>query len=147
MVSLIGPYLCLLFRMCNAYASWGSLCFVCSWYLCFKLQLVCPMYDIWHVLHISSNIPLLSCFCILLSTFDFVSCCRVLAFLKGRPEFHTTGTATILLENKNLAYNKFTKEERELLNYSLQRSIENINIFHQKTPRWKIMELTPFYGC
>jgi len=48
-VLLIGPYLCLLFRMCNTYASWGSLCFmrlVCSWYLCFKLWLVCPMYDV-----------------------------------------------------------------------------------------------------
>ena len=56
-VMLIGPYLCLLFRMCNAYANWGSLCFVylmCSWYLCFKLQLTCPMYNVWHVLHRNS---------------------------------------------------------------------------------------------
>ena len=56
-VFLIRPYSCLLFRMCNAYADWGSLCFMyleCSWSLCFKLRLVCPIYDIWHVLHVSS---------------------------------------------------------------------------------------------
>ena len=44
MVLLIRPYLCLLFKTCNAYANWGSLCFmclVCSWYLCFKLWLIC----------------------------------------------------------------------------------------------------------
>ena len=37
MVSLTGPYLCLLFTMCNAYADWGLLCFMylkCSLYLC-----------------------------------------------------------------------------------------------------------------
>jgi len=52
LVSLIGPYSCLLFRMCNACADWGSLCFMYlmwSWYLCFKLWLVCSIYDIWHV--------------------------------------------------------------------------------------------------
>ena len=27
-VSLIGPYSCLLFRTCNAYADWGLLCFM-----------------------------------------------------------------------------------------------------------------------
>ena len=56
MVSLIGPYSCLLFGMCNAYADWGSLCFMYlmyAWYLCVKLLLVCPIYDIWHVLHVS----------------------------------------------------------------------------------------------
>ena len=48
MVLLIGPYSSLLLRLCSAYADWGSLCFMylmCSWYLCFKLQFVCPMYD------------------------------------------------------------------------------------------------------
>jgi len=52
---LIGPYSCLLFRMCNAYADRSSLCFMYlmwSWYLCFKLCLVrCMM---WRVLHVSS---------------------------------------------------------------------------------------------
>jgi hypothetical protein len=49
MVLLIGPHSCLLFRMCSAYANWGSLCFMYlmrSWYLCFKLRFVCPMYDV-----------------------------------------------------------------------------------------------------
>jgi len=49
MVSLIGPYSCLLFRMCIAYADWGLLCLIYlmrSWYLCFKLLLICPMYNI-----------------------------------------------------------------------------------------------------
>jgi len=57
MVSLIGPYSCLLFRMRDAYADLSSLSFMYlmwSWYLCFKLQLVCPMYEIRHVLHVCS---------------------------------------------------------------------------------------------
>lgn len=54
---LIWPHSCLLFRICNSYADWGSLRFVyliCSWYLCFKVRLACPIYDIWHILHVSS---------------------------------------------------------------------------------------------
>jgi hypothetical protein len=54
MVSWICPYSCLLFRMCRAYADWGPLFFIylmCSWYRCFKLRLVCLLYDMWHVLH------------------------------------------------------------------------------------------------
>ena len=39
MVSLIGPYSCLLFKVRSAYADWDSLCLMCSWYLCFKLGL------------------------------------------------------------------------------------------------------------
>jgi hypothetical protein len=87
-VSLIGPYSCLLFKMCNAYADWGSLCFmylICSWYLCLKLRLICPMYDILHVLRVSLWIPLLSSSCVLLNSFAFVSCCTVLVFLKDIP--------------------------------------------------------------
>ena len=56
MVSLIGPHSCLLFKMCNAYADWGLLCFlylICSLYLRLRLRLVCPMYGILHVLHVS----------------------------------------------------------------------------------------------
>jgi hypothetical protein len=48
LVSWICPYSCLLFRMCRAYADWGSLFFtylMCSWYCCFKLCFVCLMYD------------------------------------------------------------------------------------------------------
>jgi hypothetical protein len=83
MVSLIGPYSCLLF-MCSAYADWGSLCLIylmCSWYLCFKLRLVCPIYDIWHVLHVSLQMPHLTCFWVLLVSFGFVCCCMVLVLL------------------------------------------------------------------
>jgi hypothetical protein len=49
MVSLICPYSCILFSTCRAYADWGSLFFtypMCSWYCCFKLHLVCPMYNV-----------------------------------------------------------------------------------------------------
>jgi hypothetical protein len=88
MLSLIGPYSSLLFRMCNAYAVWGSLCFmylICSWYMCLRLRLACPMYDILHVLHVSLWITLLSYYCVLLIVLAFVSCCKVLVFLKDIP--------------------------------------------------------------
>jgi hypothetical protein len=48
MVLWIGPYSCLLFKMCDVYADWGSLFFmylICSWYLCFEQRLVCRTYD------------------------------------------------------------------------------------------------------
>ena len=31
---------------------------VCSWYLALKLRLVCPIYALWHVLHVILYIPL-----------------------------------------------------------------------------------------
>jgi hypothetical protein len=49
MVLWIGPYSCLLFKMCDAYDYWGNCFFmyqICSWYLCFKERLVCPTYDV-----------------------------------------------------------------------------------------------------
>jgi hypothetical protein len=33
---------------------------MCSWYLSFKLRLVCPIYDIWHVLHMMLLVLFLS---------------------------------------------------------------------------------------
>ena len=54
-VSLILPYSCLLLSICSAYADLGSLFFmyrVCSWYLALRLRLVCPIYALWHVLHV-----------------------------------------------------------------------------------------------
>ena len=62
-VSLISLYLCLLLSICNAYAERGSLFFiyrVCSWYLAFRLRLVCPTYALRHVLHVILYTPLLS---------------------------------------------------------------------------------------
>jgi hypothetical protein len=53
MVLLIGPYSCLLFKMCNAYADGGSLYLMYTWYLCLRLRLVCPLYGILRVLHVS----------------------------------------------------------------------------------------------
>jgi hypothetical protein len=56
MVVLRGPYSWLLFRICRTYADWESCCFMylmCSWYLCFRLQLVCPTYDNLNMLHVS----------------------------------------------------------------------------------------------
>jgi hypothetical protein len=54
------PYLCLLFRMCNAYAEIGLLVLtyrVCS--LCLVIDLSdCPMYELLQVLHLSLYIPL-----------------------------------------------------------------------------------------
>ena len=88
MSSLTGPYSACFFRMSNAYAAWESLCFmylICSWYLCLRLWLVCPMYDNLLVLHWSIWIPLLSCSCVLLTIFAFVSYCKVLVFLKDIP--------------------------------------------------------------
>ena len=88
MSSLTGPYSACFFRMSNAYAAWESLCFmylICSWYLCLRRWLVCPMYDNLLVLHWSIWIPLLSCSCVLLTIFAFVSYCKVLVFLKDIP--------------------------------------------------------------
>jgi len=62
-VLLILPYSCLLLSICNAYAERGSLFFiyrVCSWYLAFRLWLVCPTYALRHVLHVILYTPLLS---------------------------------------------------------------------------------------
>jgi hypothetical protein len=155
---LIGPYLCLFFKTCNTYANWGSLCFmclVCSWYLCFKLGLVCLIYDMYYMqVHIFCSYPALVYCSPFLALWVAVGCwCS----WRVDQNFTWPRTATILLKNKNLANNKFTKEETELLNYSLQHSTEsNNNIFHQthninwksyKTPRCKITELIPFYGC
>jgi hypothetical protein len=80
MVSFMGPYVCLLFRMCNAYANYGSLCFIlvyliCSWYLCLRLRLVCPKF-------VDSTFVLFLC---IVDYFGFVSCCKVL--LKDIPTF------------------------------------------------------------
>jgi hypothetical protein len=61
-VSLILPYSCLLLSICNAYAERGSLFFiylVCSWYLAFRLRLVCPTYALRHVLHMILYTPLM----------------------------------------------------------------------------------------
>ena len=53
--------------------------------ICLRLRLVCPIYDIWHVLHVSLQMALLSSSCVLLTCFGFVSCCRVLVLLKAIP--------------------------------------------------------------
>jgi hypothetical protein len=77
MVSSICPYLCLLFRMCWAYADWGSLGFT---------YLIAP--------GIVVSIPCLfdrcktcdrCCRCsgVLLSEMDFISCCNMLMFSKA----------------------------------------------------------------
>ena len=62
-MSLSGPYSCLFCSMWSAYADCGSLFFIyrmCSLYLSVRFLLVCPMYPLLHVLHISLYIPLLS---------------------------------------------------------------------------------------
>jgi hypothetical protein len=56
-ISSIVPYSCLLFKMCNAKVDCGLLLLmyrVCSWYLCFRSLLVCPMYLCLHVLQVSA---------------------------------------------------------------------------------------------
>jgi len=63
-VSLILPYSCLL-CICSVYTDLGSLFFmyrVCSWYLGLRLCLVCPIYALWHALHVILYIPLFSYF-------------------------------------------------------------------------------------
>jgi hypothetical protein len=62
-VSLILPDSCLLLSICSAYVDLRSLFFmycVCSWYLALRLRLVCPIYALWHVLHVILYIPLFS---------------------------------------------------------------------------------------
>jgi hypothetical protein len=57
MVFSIGPYSCLLFRICSAYADCGLLAFmyrVCSVKRSFRLRLVWPTYAFLHVIHESA---------------------------------------------------------------------------------------------
>ena len=53
---LMRPYSWLLFRICRAYADFGSFYFMylmCSWYLCLRFQFVCPVYDNLNGFHVS----------------------------------------------------------------------------------------------
>jgi len=79
-VSLILPYSCLLLSICSAYADLGSLFFmyrVCSWYLALRLRLVCPIYALWHALHVILYIPLFSYSGMEVCFFCFMYCCVV----------------------------------------------------------------------
>ena len=61
MVFCIGAYSCLLFKICNAYAGFGSFVFIylqCSVKRVFRLSLVWPMYHLLQVLHFILYIPL-----------------------------------------------------------------------------------------
>jgi hypothetical protein len=61
MVFCIGPYSCLLFKICNAYADFGSFVFIhlqCSAKRVFRLRPVWPMYRLLHVWHFILYIPL-----------------------------------------------------------------------------------------
>ena len=56
------PYSCWFFRICWAYADLGSLFLMqrmCSRYLCVGSLLVCPIYDMLHVLQVSLYTPIL----------------------------------------------------------------------------------------
>ena len=83
-VSLILPYSCLSLSVCSAYADLGSLFFmylVCSWYLALRLVLVCPIYALWHVLHMILYIPLFSYSGMRVCFFCFIYCCVVVVVL------------------------------------------------------------------
>ena len=101
-VPSIVPYSCLLFRTCSAYDCSGLVCFMyreCSLYLCCRLRLVCPMYDNLHVLQVSLCTPLFSCSFLFLCTFGFVTCCKVLVFLKATRTFVCLNMSVIFLIN------------------------------------------------
>jgi hypothetical protein len=85
-VSLILLYSCLLLSICSAYADLGSLFFmyrVCSYHLALRLRLVCPIYALWHVLHVILYIPLFSYSGIGVCFFCFTYCCVVVVVLNA----------------------------------------------------------------
>jgi hypothetical protein len=82
MVLWMCLYSCL-FRMCTAYANWGSLFFICDLFIVSLFQVSFGLFDVWQVLHVGLYIPLLSCSGIVLSVFVRVSCWSVLVFLNA----------------------------------------------------------------
>ena len=56
---------------------------MCSLYLSVRFLLVCPMYPLLHVLHISLYIPLLSWSCALSCNLGLIICRIVFVFLKA----------------------------------------------------------------
>ena len=99
-VPLMFPYSCLQLSMSNARAERGSLFFMyltCSRNLKFRLRLVCPTYDLWHVLHVILYIPLFSCDDVWIRVVGIKNCCNVVVALNAIPTLVFLNKFVILL--------------------------------------------------